>query len=205
MKTNMRRKLAQQPFEEKIYQVGQLLQLSAKLKSQRGANDLAFTARRLRLRENATRGVFADERQLGIRRDPLIISAIKRKAVLTFRYNGKQRTVEPQTYGLSTAGREVLRACERSVAKSSKPSGMAKLFDVAKTSELQETGLRFPQALPAHNPDDSAMTEIFATLPRQRRFSRPDVMAACNVTFRMGNELWGGSIPEGGAEIFSEA
>ena len=33
MKTEMRRELARQPFEEKIRQVGQLIQLSAKVKS----------------------------------------------------------------------------------------------------------------------------------------------------------------------------
>ena len=139
----MRRTLAQQPFEEKIRKIEQLLQLSAKLKTQRGANN---------------RGL--------VGRDPLIISAIQRKAVLEFIYNGKRRIVEPQTYGLSTTGREVLRGYERSTTNDAKRSGMAKLFDVAKISGLEETGLRFQQALPTHNPDDSAMVEIFATLPR---------------------------------------
>jgi hypothetical protein len=91
-------------------------------------SDSAFIARGLRAHKNATRKVFAAERQLGIRPDPLIISAIKRKAVLKFRYNGRERTVEPQTYGLSTAGREVLRARECSVANGSKISAMAKLL-----------------------------------------------------------------------------
>ena len=35
MKTEMRRELARQPFEEKIRKIGQLIQLSAKLKAQR--------------------------------------------------------------------------------------------------------------------------------------------------------------------------
>ena len=145
MKIEMRRTLAQQPFEEKIRKIEQLLRLSAKLKTQRGANHGALGAR-----------------------VPLIISAIQRKAVLEFSYNGKRRIVEPQTYGLSTTGREVLRAYERSVRKDAKRSGMAKLFDLAKISGLEETGLKFQQALPTHNPDDSAMVEIFATLPRPR-------------------------------------
>lgn len=127
--------------------------------------DSAFIARGLRAHKNATRKILAAERQLGIRRDPLVISAIRRKSVLEFTYNGKRRVVEPQTYGLSTTGREVLRAYERSATKDAKRSGMAKLFDLAKISGLQETGLKFSQALPAHNPDDSAMVEIFATLP----------------------------------------
>jgi len=35
MKTNMRRQLARQPFEEKIRKVGQLIRLSATVKSSR--------------------------------------------------------------------------------------------------------------------------------------------------------------------------
>lgn len=142
MKTDMRHELARQPFEQKISKVGQLLQLSAKLKAQRGANNGDFTAR-----------------------DPLIISAIRRKAVLKFTYNGKLRTVEPQTYGLSTTGREILRAYERPTTNGLKRSGMAKLFDLKKISNLRDSGQKFREALPAHNPNDSAMVEIFATLP----------------------------------------
>lgn len=85
----------------------------------------------------------------GIRRAPIIISAIRRKSVLQFNYNGKLRTVEPQTYGLSMTGREVLRACERTIPNASKGSGMAKLFDLNKISGLRKTDQSFRQALPA--------------------------------------------------------
>ena len=125
----------------------------------------AFIARGLRAHKNATRKILAIERQIGIQRDPLIISAIRRKSVLKFSYNGKLRTVEPQTYGLSTTGREVLRAYERPATNGARRSGMAKLFDLKKISGLRESGQTFQEALPAHNPDDSAMVEIFATLP----------------------------------------
>ena len=165
MKTDMRRELARQRFEEKIRKVGQLIQLSAKLKRQRTANNVDFDARGLRPQKNATKKILAAERKPGARRDPLIISAIRRKSVLTFSYNGRLRTVEPQTYGVSTAGREVLRAYERPATNGLKRSGMAKLFDLKKLSGLRKSGLSFRQALPAHNPDDSAMVEIFATLP----------------------------------------
>jgi len=129
--------------------------------------DSAFIALGLRPHKNATRKILAVERQLGIRRDPLIISAIRRKLVLQFNYNGKLRTVEPQTCGLSTAGREGLRAYERTIPNGSRRSGMGKLFDLNKISGLRKSGQSFRQALPAHNPDDSAMVEIFATLPVQ--------------------------------------
>ena len=165
MKTDMRRTLARQPFEEKIRKIEQLLQLSARLKAQRGANNATLIARGLRVHKDSTRKIPAAECQLGIKRNLLIISAIQRKSVLQFSYNGKLRTVEPQTYGISTTGREVLRGYERPVTKGAKRSAMAKLFDVEKMSGLRESGLSFRQALPAHNPEDSAMVEVFATLP----------------------------------------
>ena len=45
MKTDMRRTLARQPFEQKIRQIGQLLQLSAKVKIQRGSDNVDSIAR----------------------------------------------------------------------------------------------------------------------------------------------------------------
>ena len=168
MKSDIRRQLARQPFEQKIRQVGQLLRLSAKLKPQGGSANVDFIARGPRAHKRATRKILAAERQLGITRDPLIISAIRKKSVLKFTYNGKLCTVEPQTYGLSTTGREVLRAHERPATDGAKRPAMAKLFDLKKISDLRETGQTFQEALPAHNPDDSAMVEIFATLPAPR-------------------------------------
>lgn len=102
-------------------------------------------------------------------RNRTILSAIKNKEVLRFRYNGKERIVEPQTYGISIAGREVLRAHQVGGASSSGQLRMAKLFDLEKISNLRKTGRAFTGALPAHNPNDSAMVEIFATLPRPKR------------------------------------
>ncbi|HST12198.1 MAG TPA: hypothetical protein VLL05_17625 [Terriglobales bacterium] len=169
MKTDMRRTLARQPFEQKIRQIGQLLQLSAKIKTQRGSDNVDSIARGFRVDKSASPKILAAKRQVGIRRDPLLISAIRQKLVLQFIYNGKLRTVEPQTYGLSTAGQEVLRAYERTIPNGPTRAGMAKLFDLNKISGLRKSGQSFRRALPAHNPDDSAMVEIFATLPVPRK------------------------------------
>jgi hypothetical protein len=146
MKAEMRSKLAREPYEEKIRKVEQLIRLVKEFPRYR------------------MKPVNAVDSTVGAQKGA-IISAIHRRSVLRFTYNGKVRTVEPQTYGLSTTGREVLRAYERSGPTVAKPSGMAKLFDLEKISELQETGEDFREALPAHNPDDSAMVEVFATLP----------------------------------------
>jgi hypothetical protein len=100
------------------------------------------------------------------RRDRTILSAIKNKQVLRFKYNGKERIVEPQTYGISIAGREVLRARQVGGESGSGQLRMAKLFDLEKISQLRKAGTTFAAALPAHNPSDSAMVEVFATLPK---------------------------------------
>ena len=108
-------------------------------------------------------------KQLGEpKRDRTILSAIKNKEVLRFKYNGKEPIVEPQTYGVSIAGREVLRAHQIGGGSGSGQLGMAKLFDLEKMSHLRRTGVVFGKALPAHNPRDSAMVEIFATLPKPK-------------------------------------
>jgi hypothetical protein len=43
MKTDMRRELARQPFEQKIHQVGQLIRLSATVKSSRVREEAQMT------------------------------------------------------------------------------------------------------------------------------------------------------------------
>jgi hypothetical protein len=102
------------------------------------------------------------------RRDRTILSAIRNKQVLRFNYNGKERFVEPQTYGVSIAGREVLRAHQIGGGSGSGQLRMAKLFDLEKMSNLRKVGTVFEGALSAHNPKDSAMVEIFATLPKRK-------------------------------------
>jgi hypothetical protein len=149
MKTEMRRALAREPYEQKINKVEQLIRLAKEFPRQRtsSASDI-----------DDTTGA----------KEKVIISAIRNRNVLEFLYNGKMRTVEPQTYGLSTAAREVLRAYERTATNSLKRSGMAKLFDLEKISNLRKAGTVFAAALSAHNPNDSAMVEVFATLPKPK-------------------------------------
>jgi hypothetical protein len=99
----------------------------------------------------------------------LLVSAIEKRVVLKFVYNGKPRTVEPQTYGISTAGKEVLRAHQQTAKGRTSETPVANLFEVAKMADLKKTRQKFDEALPAHNPHDSAMVEIFATLPLPSR------------------------------------
>lgn len=99
----------------------------------------------------------------------VLISAIKKREVLRFIYGGKIRIVEPQTYGISTTGHEVLRAFQTGGRSHSGQMKMAKLFDVSKILELEKTGQHFLEALPSHNPQDSAMIKIIVSLPKAKR------------------------------------
>jgi len=96
----------------------------------------------------------------------LFISTIAGRDVLKFLYEGHVRIVEPQTYGMSYTGRYVLRGYQTGGKSRSGQSKIAKLFDVAKISKLHRSGEHFKDALPSHNPQDSAMKVVFATLPK---------------------------------------
>jgi hypothetical protein len=122
------------------------------------------------LRHRQTRGKAA--KRAGARESTLpkchelLIAAINNWQVLKFSYEGYVRTVEPQTYGMSYTGRYVLRGYQTSGESRSGQSKIAKLFDVGKISQLQKSGEHFKEALASHNPQDSAMKVVFATLPK---------------------------------------
>jgi hypothetical protein len=122
----------------------------------------------LRHQQTRTKGVKASEANEAEfpKCHDLLISAIKCRKVLQFSYEGYLRVVEPQTYGMSYTGKYVLRGYQTGGDTHSGQSRIAKLFDLAKISKLQRTGAHFKAALPSHNPQDSAMKVIFATLPK---------------------------------------
>lgn len=84
-------------------------------------------------------------RRMRTRRNPTLVSAIRDRAVLEFVYNGKSRVVEPQTYGVSHTGKEVLRAAETTGAGRRRNSAIAKLFEVAKIAGLKKTARTSPK------------------------------------------------------------
>lgn len=99
------------------------------------------------------------------RRHPMLMSAIKNWQVLSFVYKGKPRIVEPQSYGISATNKQLLRLRQTGGESDSGTINMGKLFDVAEISALRKTGAYFDEALPGHNPNDSAMIQVFASLP----------------------------------------
>jgi len=146
MKTEMRQALAREPYEQKIRKVEQLVRLAKEFSRQRTSSTCEI---------NDTTGA----------KEKAIISAIRNRNVLEFLYNGKPRIVEPQTYGISIAGHPLLRGYQRAGENSSGQTKGLRLFETAKMSRLKRTSERFTKARPEHNPNDSALKEVRATLP----------------------------------------
>ena len=90
----------------------------------------------------------------------VIISAIQSRAVLSFRYKGKMRTVEPHLLGYDTKNHLTLSAWQLSGG-----SGVGfRDFHVSDMSGITTTGQTFAGARRGYNPNDSRMTRILARL-----------------------------------------
>ncbi|MFC4309374.1 hypothetical protein ACFPN2_09805 [Steroidobacter flavus] len=87
-----------------------------------------------------------------------IVDAIKRRVLLRFRYNGRVRTVQPYCVGVSTAGRDVLRAIEVGGAR------FGKLWTLSEMSDVQVLEQTFTPDDPNYNPDDKGMTKIYCRI-----------------------------------------
>jgi predicted DNA-binding transcriptional regulator YafY len=145
MKTEMRRRLARESFEEKIQKASRLVRLAKEFPRQPASS--------------AARSAAAAK-------EKTIIDAVRNRKVLEFSYNGHPRIVEPQTYGISTTGHPTLRGFQRTGGNVSGYTRGLRLFELAKLSELRQTGERFAKAQPEHNPKDAAMSEVIISLPR---------------------------------------
>jgi hypothetical protein len=89
----------------------------------------------------------------------LILNAIKNKQQITFVYHDILRVAEPQCYGISTTGKEILRVYQISGGTQPEP-----LFEVAKMANLRTLNEYFVEPGPNYKRGDSAMREIFAEL-----------------------------------------
>lgn len=121
--------------------------------------------RRMEISSSQPRGA---ESFHGVRIDAGICRAIKNKAVLRFKYGDVKksiRTVEPQCHGISSAGKEVLRAVQTSGYSGSTKSIDGKMFEVAKIYDLEETGEHLLKPAPHHNPKDKGMKFVHCCLP----------------------------------------
>jgi len=87
---------------------------------------------------------------------------------LEFSYNGHMRLVEPYCHGVSTAGKESLRAIQVGGSRSNAEPELAsgKLWSVAKMSRLRVLTEHFVPNDHNYNPNDSAMAEIHCRVER---------------------------------------
>ena len=101
-------------------------------------------------------------------RSSVICEAIRSLARLEFSYNGQTRVVEPYCHGVSTAGKESLRAIQVGGARSNAEPELAsgKLWSVAKMSRLRVLTEHFVPNDRNYNPNDSAMAEIHCRIER---------------------------------------
>ena len=91
--------------------------------------------------------------------DQVLVRAIEQKRRLRFLYNGRERLVEPQCYGIGTRGTELLRAHQLQGGQEREP-----LFDISKIAGLKVLEEMFDRPGPHYKRNDSAMKTIFAQL-----------------------------------------
>ncbi len=88
-----------------------------------------------------------------------ICQALKNKQRVEFLYNNKKRIAEPQSCGVSTAGKEVARF--HLVEGGSRPE---QLFTVSEMKSFRILDQHFTKPGPNYQKDDSAMMEIYCQL-----------------------------------------
>ena len=97
--------------------------------------------------------------------DQRIVSAIRNQQTLSFTYNGQPRVVEPHTYGVTTTGKESLRAYQTQGGHASSHRNEPwHLFSASKMVGLRCTGITFNGARQGYKRTDSAMQNIYAQL-----------------------------------------
>jgi hypothetical protein len=88
-----------------------------------------------------------------------LVDAIHHKRRLRLIYNGRERLVEPQCYGIGHRGTALLRVHQLTGGSEREP-----LFDAAKIANLTVLDEHFVRPGPNYQRDDSAMKTIFAQL-----------------------------------------
>ena len=91
--------------------------------------------------------------------NPLIVQAIQEKRRLRFSYHGRTRLAEPQCYGISHKGTELIRVHQIQGGSQPEP-----LFNMAEVSDLVLLDEFFTKPGPNYKRDDSAMKIIFCQL-----------------------------------------
>jgi hypothetical protein len=104
--------------------------------------------------------------QTGAARANVICEAIRKRALLEFKYHGRHRVVQPYCHGVSTRDVEMLRAIQVRGSSSSNGFGFGKLWIVADMADLCLLGETFTPGDPHYNPNDTAMKRIHCRITR---------------------------------------
>ena len=89
-----------------------------------------------------------------------IVSAVRNRHVLTFVYGGAKRIAEPHAVGVSKFGNDVMRCYL--AGEGQVPEGQEwMLCELAKISELVDTGTSFPGPRPGYKRGDKDMIRLY--------------------------------------------
>jgi hypothetical protein len=94
----------------------------------------------------------------------LLCEAIRKRALLEFRYRGRLRVVAPYCCGMSTRGADVLRAIQVRGESASGGMGFGKLWFVSDIETPRILNEAFVPDDPDYNPHDSAMSHIYCRI-----------------------------------------
>ena len=95
-----------------------------------------------------------------VMQEGVICEAIRKRALLEFKYQGRHRIVAPYCHGLSTRDVEILRAVQLRGSSQSSGYGFGKLWFVSEMVDLRILDETFTPDDPQYNPNDAAMKKI---------------------------------------------
>ena len=93
-----------------------------------------------------------------------ICKAIQEMKLLTFNYNGYERTVEPHAHGISTAGNECLRCYQVAGGSSSGTMPGWKMMTTDSITGVSLSQDRFSSPRDGYKKGDKGMSTIFCEL-----------------------------------------
>ena len=90
-------------------------------------------------------------------------SAVNNRQLISFVYDGHPRIVQPATYGVTSTGKESLRACQVDGTSRRNIVPCWELYTVAKMANVAPVGQAFEEfAVEGYTRGDSAFTQIVA-------------------------------------------
>ena len=98
--------------------------------------------------------------------DERVCRAIRERRLLEFDYGDKHRVTEPYCHGISTTGKQSVRALQVGGATRPGGFGFGKMWTIEKMANVRLSDATFVPDDPDYNPDDSAMAVIHCRIER---------------------------------------